>query len=125
METRIKDILVSKHYRRQNSKILLGIVNQKGRQIYSVGINDKSNILIEDRIFEIGSISKVFTAALLQTMIRDNIVQLNDPVIKVQPKYVQAFSTDGKEITLKDLIIHHANLSKYPSNIKVKDKMNP
>lgn len=125
MEARIKDILVSKHYRRQNSKILLGIVNQKGRQIYSVGINDKSNILIKDRIFEIGSISKVFTAALLQTMIRDNIVQLNDPVIKVQPKYVQAFSTDGKEITLKDLITHHANLPRYPSNVKVKDKMNP
>lgn len=58
-------------------------------------------------------------------MIRDNIVQLNDPVIKFQPKYVQAFSTDGKEITLKDLITHHANLPRYPSNVKVKDKMNP
>src|SRR5690625_3625431 len=125
METRMKDILVSKHSRRNDAKILLGIVNQKGRQIYSVGINDKFNIPIEDRIFEIGSISKIFTAALLQTMIWDNIVQLNDPVIKYQPKYVQAFSTDGKEITLKDLITHHANLPRYPSNIKVKDKMNP
>src|SRR5699024_4363652 len=124
MEARIKDILLSKHNRSNDSKILLGIVNQKGRQIYSVGINE-SHIPIEDMIFEIGSISKVFTAALLQTMIRDNIVQLNDPVNKFLPKYVQAFSTDGKEINLKDLITHHATLPRYPTNIKVKDKMNP
>lgn len=58
-------------------------------------------------------------------MIRDNIVQLIDPVIKFQPKYVRAFSTNGKEITLLDFITHQSNLPKYPSNIKVKDKMNP
>jgi len=125
MEIRMKNLLMSKHDRSKDSKILLGIVNQQGRQIYSVGVNDKSNISIENRIFEIGSISKVFTATLLQTVIMDDIVQLNDPVSNFQPKYVQAFSIDVKKITLKDLITHHANLPRYPSNIKVKDKKNP
>lgn len=125
METRIKNILVSKQNRNNDSSILLGIVNQNGRQIYSVGIDDKSNIPVEDRIFEIGSISKVFTAVFLQTMIRDNIVQLDDSVLKYQPSYIRAFSNNRKEITLRDLITHQSNLPRDASNIKVQDRMNP
>lgn len=123
MESQMKNLLSK--YDRNDSTVLVGIVNQKGRQIYSVGLSDKLNIPIEDRFFEIGSISKVFTASLLQTMVNDKIVKLNDPVIKYQPNYARAFSTNEKEITLKDLTTHHANLPRYPSNIKVMDKMNP
>lgn len=123
METKMKDLLSL--YDKEDSTTLIGIVNQKGRQIYSVGASDKLNIPIEDRFFEIGSISKVFTAILFQTMVSDKLVQLNDPVIKYEPRYAKAFSADGKEVTLNDLITHHANLPRNPSNIKVQDNMNP
>lgn len=112
-------------YTADHSKVLVGIVTPNGRQLYAAGLSDSGHIPIQDRIFEIGSISKVFTAVLLQTMVRDKLVRLDDPVIKYEPKYSQAFSTIGKEITLKDLMTHQSNLPRDVSNVTVQDKMNP
>lgn len=59
-------------------------------------------------IFEVGSITKVFTCLLLAEEINAGNMQLNDPVIK----YLSHFSTSAnnhlKEITLQELATHTA-----------------
>ncbi|MFD2130695.1 serine hydrolase domain-containing protein [Pseudogracilibacillus auburnensis] len=121
MKNRIESLLESKLHR-ENEKILLGIINQNGRELYSVGLDKHSNVAMEDKIFEIGSISKVFTAVLLQTMVRDNIIQLDEPIVHYNPEYQRAF---GKDMTLRNLVTHTSNLPREASNLKVKDRMNP
>ena len=58
-------------------------------------------------IFEIGSITKVFTATLLAEMAREGLVALDDPVQKWLPEGVRMPSR-GREITLEDLSTHRS-----------------
>ena len=61
-------------------------------------------------IFEIGSITKVFTAFLLADMVERGDVKLDDPVRKHLPASVIVPSYRGKEIALADLATHSAAL---------------
>ena len=56
-----------------------------------------------DTVFEIGSITKVFTALLLADMVERGEVKLDDPVRNFLPASVKVPSRGGKEITLVDL----------------------
>ena len=67
-------------------------------------------------VFEIGSISKTFTATLLAGMARDGLVALDDPVAKHLPV---APPVKGREITLEDLATHHSGLPGLPAGLLV------
>jgi D-alanyl-D-alanine-carboxypeptidase/D-alanyl-D-alanine-endopeptidase len=64
-------------------------------------------------IFEIGSITKTFTATLLADMARDGLVGLDDPVNRHLPAGVRV-PPRGREITLDDLASHRAGLPALP-----------
>jgi len=61
--------------------------------------------------FEIGSITKVFTATLLADMVARGDVALDDPVSKYLPPEVVAPTFGGRAITLVDLATHTSGLS--------------
>ena len=63
-----------------------------------------------DTLFEIGSITKVFTALLLQDMIERGEMKLDDPVQKYLPNSVKMPTYQGKEITLLHLATHTSGL---------------
>jgi CubicO group peptidase (beta-lactamase class C family) len=65
-----------------------------------------------DAVFEIGSITKTFTATLLASMVRDGLVALDDPVARHLPV---APPVKGREITLLDLATHHSGLPRLPA----------
>ena len=58
-------------------------------------------------IFEIGSVTKVFTATLLAAMVEDELVALEDPVQRYLPPAVE-LPVRGRPITLTDLATHAA-----------------
>jgi D-alanyl-D-alanine-carboxypeptidase/D-alanyl-D-alanine-endopeptidase len=66
-----------------------------------------------DTIFEIGSITKVFTATLLALMVEEGLVALDDPVRRYLPPGV-ALPVRGRPITLGDLATHTAGLPRLP-----------
>src|SRR5437870_1272171 len=70
-----------------------------------------------DTLFEIGSISKVFTGLLLELMIERGDMRLDDPISKFLPASVKTPTTGGKEITLRNLVTHTAALPLSPSNV--------
>src|SRR5208283_4407870 len=86
--------------------------------------NDK-RALDGDTVFEIGSITKVFTALLLADMAQRGEVALTDPVSKYLPKGVKMPGRNGHAIMLQDLATHTSGLPRLPSNMKPKDFMNP
>ena len=67
--------------------------------------------------FEIGSITKTFTATLLASMARDGLVALDDPVARYLPV---APPVKGREVTLEDLATHHSGLPRLPAGTLVK-----
>ncbi len=69
-------------------------------------------------IFEIGSITKVFTATLLADMARDGLVGIDDRVSLHLPPGVELPSR-GREITLADLSSHRSGLPGLPRGLLV------
>ena len=78
-----------------------------------------------DTVFEIGSVTKTFTATLLADMVKRGLVRLDDPVAKYLPKGVKVPSRGGKEITLLDLATHRSGLPRMPANFNPADPDNP
>jgi D-alanyl-D-alanine-carboxypeptidase/D-alanyl-D-alanine-endopeptidase len=67
-------------------------------------------------IFEIGSITKTFTATLLADMARDRTVALDDPVQRHLPGGLR-IPMRGREITLEDLATHRSGLPRLPKGL--------
>jgi D-alanyl-D-alanine-carboxypeptidase/D-alanyl-D-alanine-endopeptidase len=64
-------------------------------------------------IFEIGSVTKVFTATLLAGMVQEGLVGLDDPVQRYLPPGV-VLPVRGRAITLGDLAAHTSGLPRLP-----------
>jgi serine-type D-Ala-D-Ala carboxypeptidase/endopeptidase len=82
-----------------------------------------------DTVFEIGSITKVFTALLLADMVERGEVALDDPVAKylptAMPAGVSLATHNGKPITLLDLATCTSGLPNMPDNFAPRDQANP
>jgi D-alanyl-D-alanine-carboxypeptidase/D-alanyl-D-alanine-endopeptidase len=107
--------------------IVVGLIDEKGTRIISFGkpVIDSKQSLDGNSIFEIGSVTKVFTATLLADMVERGEVSLNDPISKYLPKTVKTPTRDGKEITLLDLATQTSGLPRLPTNFTPKDQKNP
>jgi serine-type D-Ala-D-Ala carboxypeptidase/endopeptidase len=112
---------------RQSVGIVVGIVEPTGRRIvaYSALAKDDQRPLNGDTVFEIGSITKVFTALLLTDLVEHGEVAFTDPVSKYLPTQVTAPHRGGRQITLQDLATHRSGLPRLPANFKPKDPSNP
>jgi D-alanyl-D-alanine-carboxypeptidase/D-alanyl-D-alanine-endopeptidase len=77
-----------------------------------------------DTVFEIGSLTKVFTSLLLMDMVQRGEVALTDPVSKFLPSNVKMPERNGKKITLADLSTQTSSLPNLPANMNPKDPLN-
>jgi serine-type D-Ala-D-Ala carboxypeptidase/endopeptidase len=73
--------------------------------------------------FEIGSVSKTMTAALLAELIARGEVALNDPLAKLLPPGTSVPSFNGREITIGDIVTHTSGLPSFPW--RMSDMNNP
>lgn len=76
-------------------------------------------------LFEIGSISKVFTGMLLSAFVHDGSVSLDDPIARYLPDSVPIQTTRAGQITLRQLATHTSGLPRLPTNLKPADPDNP
>jgi CubicO group peptidase (beta-lactamase class C family) len=107
--------------------IIVGVIDSDGRRIVahgSMGMTDPRPV-DGDTLYEIGSITKVFTSLLLADMVERGEVALDDPVAKYLPAGATMPIRNGKQITLLDLSTHRSGLPRMPSNFNPKDPMRP
>ena len=97
--------------------IVVGTVSSEGRKIISVGerSSDDSHPPDGDTVFEIGSVTKVFTALLLADMAQKDELALNDPVAKYLPAGLKVPERHGRTISLLNLATHTAGLPFMPN----------
>lgn len=107
--------------------MVVGLIDPQGSSVVSYGRLDQKTPGTPgpDTIYEIGSITKVFTSLLLADMVKRGEVALDDPVAKYLPKSVKMPSRNGKEITLVDLATHTSGLPRLPSNLNPANPENP
>ena len=98
--------------------IVVGVIEPRGRRVISHGhLREKDPRPLDgDTVFEIGSVTKVFTALLLAEMVRQNEVALADPVSKYLAAGVKVPERNGRSITLVDLATHTSGLPFMPEN---------
>ncbi len=96
----------------------IGVVKDGDTYTYGYGATQKENGHIPgpDAIFEIGSITKTFTATLLAYFVTEGKVSLSDPITKYLPDSVAA-NKSLQQITLQMLANHTSGLPRLPSNM--------
>ncbi len=107
--------------------IVLGVLEADGtRRIVAYGDpGPDARPLGARSVFEIGSITKVFTGILLADMAARGEVRLEDPVQAYAHEGVTIPSRNGREITLLDLATHRSSLPRLPANLHPADPQNP
>jgi CubicO group peptidase (beta-lactamase class C family) len=127
----IREILVKRvDQQRQAVGIVVGVIEPAGRRVVAYGNLAKGDprTLDGDTIFEIGSVTKVFTSLLLADMVNREEVALDDPAAKYLPENVRMPERSGKSIRLLDLSTHSSGLPPLPGNLLAKladDPRNP
>lgn len=107
--------------------IVVGVIEPAGRRFVAHGSTGgaSSAAVDEHTVFEIGSITKVFTALLLADMVERGEVALDDPIADYLPERVAVPVGGGRQITLIDLATHTSGLPRLPTNLAPADAANP
>lgn len=77
-----------------------------------------------DTVYEIGSITKTFTATLLADAVLSKSCTLDTPVADLLPEF-KIPERNGKKITLGEIGTQYSGLPRLPSNLKPQDPANP
>jgi CubicO group peptidase (beta-lactamase class C family) len=123
----IRLILQQEVQNKRSVGIAAGYITAQGKEVICAGQTALVNGKQPDgnTLFEIGSISKVFTSIILADMVLKKQVNLNDPISKYLPATVKTPQWNGKQITLLDLATHRSGLPRMPDNFAPKDENNP
>ncbi|MDB5039277.1 MAG: Beta-lactamase [Candidatus Eremiobacteraeota bacterium] len=97
--------------------IIVGIVDRGVTTILKAGSSGTARPLDERSLFEIGSVTKTFTATVLADMALRREVTLDEPVQRCLPGGTSVPSRHGKPITLLSLATQHSALPRMPDNM--------
>jgi CubicO group peptidase (beta-lactamase class C family) len=93
---------------RNSHRSIISVRDPGAGEAYALGANT---------IFEIASLTKVFTALLLAVEVVHGRVGLDDPLQSYVPEGVTAPTFEGRQISLTDLATHGAALPLRPNNL--------
>lgn len=112
---------------KRSAGIVVGVIDADGRQrIVSYGDPGPGQPPLDgNTVFEIGSISKVFTSTVLAELVQEGKVRLEDPAQRYLPATVHLPTRNAKEITLGNLAMQNSGLPRMPSNFTPANQANP
>ncbi len=99
--------------------MVVGVIEGGRTHVFGFGRTVLGGDTVPDgkTVFEIGSVTKVFTSLALADMAAEGLVRLDDPVQRYLPDDVKLATRAGREITLEDLATHTSALPRIPVNI--------
>jgi D-alanyl-D-alanine-carboxypeptidase/D-alanyl-D-alanine-endopeptidase len=105
---------------------VVGVIEPDGHRIVTYGKSGAANgrPLDGDTVFQLGSLTKVFTGLLLADMVQRREVALDDAAQKYFPPGAR-MPQRGRPITLLDLITHRSGLPSMPTNFRIDADPNP
>jgi CubicO group peptidase (beta-lactamase class C family) len=112
---------------RPHAAIVVGVIAKGEEQVFAFGKCD-GKAPDPDSVFEIGSVTKVFTGILLADRVKAGVVKLDDPVQKHLPDGWSLPRRDDRDITLLQLATHTSGLPRTPRGFPIaamRDPKNP
>lgn len=99
--------------------VSIGVIANGHIYTYGYGETAKDNKQLPNAntLYEIGSLTKTFTATLLASFVLQGKCKLDDPVNKYLPATVPLLRKDGATVTLKMLANHTSGLPRIPSDL--------
>lgn len=115
------DSIAKTYIQQQHAQALaIGVIHRGKTNIFYYGETSKGDSLSipkENTLFELGSITKVFTATLLANLVENNIIALDDSIVKFLPDSL-AQNADLHKITFKELANHTSGLPRLADNLE-------
>lgn len=105
--------------------VAVALIGAEGIRIVTVGQARQGEVLKESHLFEIGSITKTFTATLLALASEKGEVKLEDSVEQFLPAGLKLRDSEGQPIRLVDLATHRSGLPRLADNMLPGDAKNP
>jgi CubicO group peptidase (beta-lactamase class C family) len=107
--------------------MIVGFIDGEDSVIRGFGVASKETGKAPDEntVFEIGSITKTFTATLLAAEVLANRMKLADPVQKYLPAGTTLFQVGDRPITLEDLATHRSGLPRMPAGFAPANPSDP
>jgi D-alanyl-D-alanine-carboxypeptidase/D-alanyl-D-alanine-endopeptidase len=118
----IATLIADRNAPRPGQGFVVGVLGPEGQRFVAGGTGVGAQV---DRrtLFEIGSITKVFTALILADMVNKGEVSLDDPAAKYLPKGHHMPERGGRQITLRDLSTHHSGLPRMADDMGPVDSL--
>lgn len=123
-DAEIEALIAGRIAPRAGQGVVIGVLSPEGERIVAGGPAGSAEF-DGDTLFEIGSISKVFTALILADMAAKGEVSLDDPAEKYLPAGATMPARGGRKITLRDLAQHVSGLPRLPGNMPYGDVDDP
>src|SRR6185312_10558005 len=100
----------------------IGILRNGKTSFYGYGEATKGegNVPGARTLFEIGSITKTFTATMLGLAVGEGKMSLDDPVNKYLPDSIPPLEFHGRIVTIRDLSNHTGGIPRMPDNFQSK-----
>jgi CubicO group peptidase (beta-lactamase class C family) len=100
---------------------VIGIIYRDSVFIYSYGstTKDSLNPPNQETIFEIGGLTKVFTASLVNLLVEEGLMDYDSTLNHYLPEKYQNVKTN--KITINELVIHTSGLPKLPLEFGLKE----
>ena len=119
----IKEVVRDNVDNGKHQSLFVGMIDENDMEYYYYGVTAPYEKPIdENTLFEIGSVTKVFTTLILADMVEKGEINLNDPIDKFLPEDVSTPSKEGRTITLFDLATHSSGLPRWPDGFPLLDK---
>ncbi len=118
-DRRVDSVIRAHNARHPTVGLSVGLLRNDSLFVYGYGETAVGNGRLPDgnTNYEIGSISKTFTATLLANAVRQGLVQLDDPVNKHLPDSIPALRKDSAVATMVTLANHTSGLPRLPPNL--------
>lgn len=106
-----------------NTQLSIAIIEKGEMNYYGIVKENDSIKAIEnqDKVFEIGSITKVFTSTVFTSLITDNKIKLSDTI----NAYFPFPFNDNIQLTFESLANHTSGLPRLPDNLDLNNESNP
>ena len=127
ISTTVKEHIMARVDNGLNMSIAVGLVDGGDVEFYNYGKSALENgfDVDEHSVYEIGSITKVFTCIMLAEKVLQGDMKLSDPITDYFPDNVKVPSRNSRIITIKDLATHSSGLPRMPDNFTPTNPLNP
>jgi len=100
------------------SGVVIGIYDAGKTEIYGFGKGPGDKPPTADTLYELGSITKVYTGLLLADAVQRKEVELDTAVAELMPPGVTVPTRDQVLITLRHLVLHSSGLPRLPPSVQ-------